>query len=145
MILVDAGPLVAVVDASDQYHAACVRALRSIREPLATVWPVISEAMYLLLDLPRGQQAVWEMLERRAVRILELGDADVPRMRELMLKYGDRPMDLADAALVRVAEREGLRTVFTVDRGDFEVYRLHGRTRLRILPGAAPSRDNPTA
>ena len=134
MILVDAGPLVAIVDASDQHHRKCVETFRSVREPLGTVWPVIAEAMYMLLDLPRGQQAVWEMFDRRAVRILALGEGDVSRMRELMVKDGNRPMDLADAALVRVAEREGLRTVFTVDRGDFEVYRLHGRTRIRIIP-----------
>jgi predicted nucleic acid-binding protein len=136
MILVDAGPLVALVDASDQHHRACVRALRSIREPLGTVWPAIAEAMYLLLGVPRGQQAVFEMLERKAVRILGLDERDVPRMRELMLKYGNRPMDLADAALVRVAEREGLSTVFTVDRGDFGVYRLRGRRTIRVIPGA---------
>ena len=47
-----------------------------------------------------------------------------------MRKYGDRPMDLADAALVRVAEREGVQTVFTVDRADFAVYRLHGTGRI---------------
>jgi len=138
MILIDAGPLVALVDASDQHHRSCVAALRSVREPLATVWPALSEAMYLLLDLPRGQQAVSEMIERRAVRLLGLGEQDIPRIRELMLKYGDRPMDLADAALVRVAERDGLDTIFTVDRADFEVYRLGGRRRFRLV-GAARS------
>lgn len=134
MILVDAGPLVALVDASDQHHRACVGALREVREPLATVWPVLSEAMYLLLDLPRAQNAVWEMVDRRAVRLLDLELDDVPRIRELMTKYANRPMPLADAALVRVAEREGLDTVFTVDRRDFQVYRLHGRKRVRIVP-----------
>ena len=51
-----------------------------------------------------------------------------------MAKYWDRPMDLADAALVRVAERERIETVFTVDRSDFEVYRLLGRKRFKIIP-----------
>lgn len=134
MILVDAGPLVALVDASDQHHRRCAEALRALEEPLGTVWPALAEAMYLLLDLPRGQQAVWEMVERRAVRLLTLAEADVPRIRELMSKYQDRPMDLADAALVRVAEREGIATIFTVDRRDFEVYRLSGKKRFRILP-----------
>jgi predicted nucleic acid-binding protein len=136
VILMDAGPLVAVVDASDQHHRSCVAALRSIQTPLATVWPALAEAMYLLLDLPRGQAAVWEMVERKVVRILPLDESDIPRIRELMTKYADRPMDLADAALVRVAEREGSDTVFTVDRRDFAVYRLGGRRRFRILPAA---------
>jgi uncharacterized protein len=51
-----------------------------------------------------------------------------------MIKYADRPMDLADAALVRVAERDGIRKVFTADRKDFTVYRLHGRIRFAVLP-----------
>jgi predicted nucleic acid-binding protein len=134
VILVDAGPLVALVDADDQHHIACVRALSAIDEPLATVWPALTEAMYLLRDLTRGQEAIWEMVERSAVQVVALRMADVSRMRALMRKYADRPMDVADAALVSVAEREGWRTVFTVDRGDFSVYRLHGRARFTIIP-----------
>ena len=74
------------------------------------------------------------MLARGVVQLLRLDLADIPRIRELMTKYADRPMDLADAALVRVAEREGIRKVFTVDRSDFSVYRLHGRVALAIIP-----------
>jgi predicted nucleic acid-binding protein len=134
VILIDAGPLVALVDGSDQHHHECVGTLREIREPLATVWPAVTESLYLLLESPRGQDAVLEMLERGAVRVLPLTRDDVPRIRELMGKYRDQPMDLADAALVRVAEREGLDRVFTVDRRDFEVYRIGRRKPFRILP-----------
>lgn len=134
MILVDAGPLVALVDADDQFHKKCVAALKGLREPLATIWPPLTEAMYLLGDLPKAQDALWEMLARGVLQLLPLDLADVPRMRELMSKHADRPMDLADAALVRVAEREGIRKIFTVDRKDFSVYRLHGRLRPHIIP-----------
>ena len=134
MILIDAGPLVALVDADDQYHEKCVDCLKNLREPLVTVWPPLIEAVYLLGDLPRAREAVWEMLARGVVQLLRLDLADIPRIRELMTKYADRPMDLADAALVRVAEREGIRRVFTVDRSDFSVYRLHGRVALAIIP-----------
>ena len=134
MILVDAGPLVALVDADDQHHASCAAALKKLREPLGTVWPALTEAMYLLADQGNGQEALWEMLARKAIQLLPLDLRDVPRMRELMRKYADRPMDLADSALVRVAEREGIRTCFTVDRKDFAVYRLHGRVRPTVVP-----------
>ena len=134
MILVDAGPLIALVDADDQFHKRCVAALKVLREPLVTVWPPVTEAMYLLGDLPKAQEALWEMLARGILRLLPLDIADVPRIRELMGKYADRPMDLADAALVRVAEREGIRKIFTVDREDFSVYRLHGRAHPKIIP-----------
>ena len=73
------------------------------------------------------------MLHRRVLTLLPLDDADAPRIRELMHKYRDLPMDLADAAIVRVAERERLRTVFTLDRKDFSVYRP-ARGKFTILP-----------
>ena len=136
MILLDAGPLVAIVDADDQHHRRCLAALRELDRPLATVWPAVTEALYRLMDVPRGQDVVLEMLERRAVQLLPLDEADVPRIRELMAKYHDQPMDLADAALVRVAEREVLDTVFTVDRRDFQVYRIGKRKAFRIIPEA---------
>ena len=134
MILVDAGPLVALVDADDQYHEQCVSTLKSLQEPLATVWPPLTEAMYLLNDLPVAQEALLEMLVRRAVELLPLAMGDLPRIRELLRKYADRPMDLADAALIRISEREGIRKIFTVDKRDFSVYRIHGRIRPSIVP-----------
>lgn len=124
----------ALIDADDQHHANCVAALKTFREPLATVWPPVVEAMYLLADVPKAQDALWEMLERGALHILPLASPDVPRMRELMRKYADRAMDFADAALLRVAEREGIRKIFTLDRQDFSVYRLHNRVRPLLLP-----------
>jgi len=74
------------------------------------------------------------MVARASVEILPLGPDDVPRIRELMRQYANRPMDLADASLIRVAEREHIRQFFTVDRKDFAVYRLHGRIKPSILP-----------
>jgi predicted nucleic acid-binding protein len=140
MILVDAGPLVAVGDASDANHARCVSALKEVAEPLGTVWPAVTEALDRLLDVPEGQDAVMEMLRRGVVRLLTIGHEDVPRIQELMAKYRDQPMDLADAALVRLAEREGLDRVFTVDRRDFAVYRIAKRKAFRIIPEAPPRR-----
>jgi len=134
LILVDAGPLVALVDKADQNHLACVSVLKDLHQPLATVWPPLTEAMYHLAAFPKGQEAVWEMLDRGDLRLLPLDRDDFARMRELMRKYADRSMDLADAALIRVAEREGIRRLFTVDRRDFSVYRLHERIRLSLIP-----------
>jgi predicted nucleic acid-binding protein len=134
LILVDAGPLVALVDSDDQHHSKCAAALREIREPLATVWPPLVEAMYLLSDLPLAQEALWEILDRGVVLLLPLDSNDFARIRELMRKYANRPMDLADATLFRVAEREGIRKIFTIDRRDFSVYRLNNRTRPTLIP-----------
>jgi predicted nucleic acid-binding protein len=134
LILIDAGPLVALIDADDQHHDVCHETFQAIREPLGTVWPAFTEAMYLLSDLPAGQEALWEMLARSTIQILPLTDNDAPRMRSLMRKYTDRPMDMADAALVAVAEREGLERIFTIDKKDFLVYRLYNRQRFKVIP-----------
>lgn len=134
MILVDAGPLIALVKKDDQHHKACAAALRRIHEPMGTVWPALTEALYLLGDVRGGQEAAWDLVTRGGVELLPLDLADVPRIRELIRKYADGPMDLADAALVRVAEREGVRRFFTIDREDFAIYRLHGKIRPVILP-----------
>jgi predicted nucleic acid-binding protein len=134
MILIDSGPLVAMADSGDQYHRECLAASRTVAYPVGTVWPVLTEVMYFLSGLPRAQEAVWDMIARGSVEILALGPEDAPRIRELMQKYADLPMDLADAALVRVAERENTRDIFTIDKKDFSVYRLHGKLRAKILP-----------
>lgn len=132
-VLVDTGPLVAVIDADDAFHDRCVEALREIRQPLFTVWPVITEAMHLVGSLV-AQERLWDVLHEERLKLLPLETADMPRMRGLMKKYADLPMDLADAALVRVAERDALHTVLTIDRSDFSVYRLHGGKKFRLLP-----------
>jgi uncharacterized protein len=133
LVLVDAGPLVALIDRGDPYHASCRKALESLRDPLATVWPAFTEAMYLLRSSAEAQRALWSSIEAGAMRLLPLSESDAPRMRELMWKYRDLPMDLADAALVRVAEREKLRRVFTTDRSDFELYRPIGLGHFQII------------
>jgi predicted nucleic acid-binding protein len=74
------------------------------------------------------------MLQRGAIQLVALAATDVPRMRELLRKFANRPMDLAHAALLRVAKREGLRKIFTVDRRHFPVYRINGRLRPILLP-----------
>jgi uncharacterized protein len=133
-VLVDTGPLVALLDRSDPYHLTCQETLSSLEDSLVTVWPVVTEAMYMLRSYWQAQDALWEMIDTAAVEILVLGKNDVVRMRELMRKYRDLPMDLADAALVRVAERERLRRIFTLDRRDFQIYRPSRIGRFAVLP-----------
>jgi predicted nucleic acid-binding protein len=134
LILVDAGPLVALADRMDAHHTACVRALENLRGPLGTVWPAITEAVYLVQRWPAAQMELLSLVETGALRILPFGRDDMPRVKALMTKYRDLPMDLADAALVRVAEREGIATIFTVDRRDFALYRPLGLGRFKIIP-----------
>ena len=74
------------------------------------------------------------MIEAGALEMLPLSVADIPRIKALMRKNRDLPMDLADAALVHVAEREKLRRIFTLDRRDFQIYRPARIGRFAIIP-----------
>ena len=133
-VLVDAGPLVALLDSADRDHEVCIDALKALRDPLITVWPAFTEAMYLLRGSWRAQRALWSRLETDALALAPLDEGDAPRMRELMEKYKDTPMDLADAALVRVAERDSMLQIFTLDRAHFTIYRPGRRRRFSIVP-----------
>ena len=133
-VLVDAGPLVALLDRADPQHEACVATLKTLRDPLVTVSPAFTEAMYLLGRSWQAQKALWSRLETDALGLAALDDTDATRMRELMEKYRDLPMDLADAALVRVAERESLAQVFILDRKHFSIYRPGRGRRFAIVP-----------
>ena len=131
-VLVDAGALIALLDKNDTHHDRCVAALKTIHDPLATVWPAVTEAMHLLADLPRANDALCDMMSDGVVHLLHLDVADVPRLKQLMRKYADRPMDFTDAALVCVAERERLTTILSFD-SDFRIYRLPGRAKFAVL------------
>jgi predicted nucleic acid-binding protein len=134
-VLVDTGPLVALLNRGDKDHREVVQALAKIKDdPLVSVWPVLVEAMYLLSPSLQAQRALWEIFETGTVKLLSLDESDFGPMKGLMEKYKDLPMDLADAALVRAAEREGIRRVLTLDRRDFSVYRLARKGVFTLLP-----------
>jgi predicted nucleic acid-binding protein len=133
--LTDAGPLIALIDADEEDHETCVLALRELRLPLVTTWPAFTEAMYLLTRAGGtvARQALWKLVLTSRLQLADLTTSAVERTAALMEKYADRPMDLADATLVALAEERNERTIFTLDR-DFRIYRLFGRTRFETIP-----------
>jgi predicted nucleic acid-binding protein len=136
MILTDAGPLVAMIDSDEQHHQACVDCLADLTGPMLTTWPAFTEAMYLLGEAGgwRAQNALWNLVESGDIELAEQGRDQRVRMRTLMAKYQDRPMDLADASLVVLAESRDLRDIFTLDQADFRIYRIKGRHAFRLWP-----------
>ncbi len=90
--------------------------------------------MYLLSYSWKAQDALTETLETGAVLLLTLEDQDIPRLRQLMRKYQDLPMDFADAALVCAAENRKISRVFTLDVRDFRIYTARGVGRFEVLP-----------
>lgn len=132
--LIDTGALLALLDADDAWHARCVEAFQELRYPLATTSAVLAELFHLLGSNPQAVTAAWRLIRSGAVTVLPITDDDTPHLEQLMVKYADRPMDLADATLVRLAQRETLNTIFTIDHDDFETYRIKGTSRFRIVP-----------
>jgi uncharacterized protein len=134
--LTDAGPLIAIIDADEADHAACVEALDQVGLPLVTTWPAFTEAMYLLGRAGgiAAQGALWRLVRTERLAVADLSRGAVERTARLMDKYADRPMDLADATLVAYAEEQGHRTIFTLD-ADFQIYRLGGRRKFTTIPG----------
>jgi uncharacterized protein len=133
--LSDAGPLIAIIDADEPDHVACLEALDRVALPLVTTWPAFTEAMYLLGRAGGigGQRALWRLVSTERLVLADLSPTAVERSSRLMEQYADQPMDLADATLVALAEERGLRTIFTLD-ADFHIYRLRGRQPFTILP-----------
>jgi len=134
-VLIDTGPLVAILSKSDEHHERCVEALRSLPGPLFSCWPVITEAAWLLRKSPRAVQQLLRSLDSGFVELLPLGSLDANGLADIMKKYASLRPQLAHAALVYLAGRDGIETIFTLDRRDFSVYRSARKRPFRILPG----------
>jgi len=135
MTLCDAGPLIAIIDADEPDHDACLDEIDELALPLVTTWPAFTEAMYLLGEAGgiAGQRALWTLVHTDRLILADLSTTAVERSAQLMDKYATRPMDLADATLVALAEEQGHRKIFSLDT-DFHIYRIRGRQRFDVVP-----------
>jgi len=133
-ILLDTGPLVALLNRRDRYHAWARDRFAEIEPPLATCEAVVVEACHLLGGERGRSGVVLEVFARGAVEIDFLLREEIVAIRELRTRYANVPMDLADACLVRMAELASGSQVLTLD-SDFAIYRMHGR---RVIPTISP-------
>ena len=133
-VLVDTGPLVALLNRRDRFHSWAKARMGELSSPLFTCEPVLAEACYLLRDSPGGAAAVMELLERGVLTVAFQVAAHARSLTALMTKYADVPMSLADACLVRMSELDEKSAVLTVD-GDFLLYRRLGR---QVIPTMMP-------
>ena len=134
MIAVDTGPIVALFDKNDNYHSVCHNIIRTLKMPLATTVPVLTEAFYLLSFSWQLQDDLWEFIVEGNLQIYNLDRDLMKTCRELMKKYHDLPMDIADASIVAMANAENIRTIFTLDK-DFKVYKTKQNKHFKLLPG----------
>ena len=135
--IADTGPLVAFLDRAERHHEWAAARVDELEAPLLVCEPVLAEAMYLLGRMPVAQEALFGLLANGALNLAFRIDEHVPALRALHRKYRDRPMSLADACIVRMAELYDDYVVFTLD-SDFSVYRKHGRKALSLIhPGGS--------
>lgn len=133
-VLLDTGPLVGLLLKSDFRHEFVSEAWKSLRFPLFTCWPVLTEAAWLLRSQPEAVEHLMETSVSELFRILPLTEEDGPPIAKILKRYRSLEPQLADAALVHLAQREGIDTIFTLDGRDFQVYRGAGNRAFKILP-----------
>ena len=138
--IVDTGPLVAFLDRAERHHPWVVERITELEGPLLVCEPVLAEAMFLLRRLYSAQDALFELLDNGALRLGFRVEEHIAALRALHRKYRDRPMSLADACIVRMAELHPRHSVLTLDV-DFMVYRRHGREPLALIH---PATDRPS-
>ena len=122
--LVDTGFLVALGRKGDPLHGAARASFLREAGPLITVSPVIVETCHFL-DAEAKIQLL-DLAQSPRLRTLELPVDAYGEVGAAIRKYADRDIDLADAALIWLANRADVRRILTVDTADFSVYRLKG-------------------
>lgn len=132
VLLVDTGPLVAIANKRDKFHRACTDYLKDYRGKLLTTWAVLTEFAHLA-DSIGATLPLYQWIERGGLELLPLGREELVIAIDWIERYADRPMDLADASLVVAALKTGCTNVWTLDRADFETYRLPNRKHFTLV------------
>lgn len=131
-VLLDTGVIVALLDRSENFHQACAAAIRELEAPLITCEAVLAESCYLLRNLPGAAEAVIENVAAGIFQIPFQLPREALAVQQVLRKYRDRKIDLADACLICLAGEFGTADILTLDK-DFEVYRWSRRKPFRIL------------
>lgn len=129
-VVIDTGPLVALLNRGDRHHGWVREVLDSVEPPIVTCEAVISEACFLLARVRDGQETVLELVSKDILKVDFRMSNEVDALRALMKKFANVPMSLADACLVRMTELQPRSRILTLD-SDFRIYR---RNRRQVIP-----------
>jgi len=133
-ILLDTGPLVAILNRNDHYHRVCVEQSHLVLGRRFTTWPVLTEAAWLLRKDNRAIQALMSLVSTKAIEVIDLDDIAAGWISNFLNTYSDRQAQLADASLMFLANELRIETIFTLDVRDFSVYRTEHNSHLQIVP-----------
>ena len=134
MILIDAGPLVALADPLDGRHQECVEVAAQLETPQMTTWPVLAEAAWIIRRSTQFLPRLVPAFLREEILIHKVGNEGLLWMIAFMERYVNVRAQLADASLMYIAEHEEVEAIFTLDRRDFSVYRTSKNRTLKIVP-----------
>lgn len=133
-ILIDAGPIIALFDNSDQYHDQVLGFMKTFEGKLISTWPVLTEVCYMLDFHKETQLDFLDWIIQGGIDVHNLEQWKLSRIRDVMKTYSDLPANLADTTLLEVAESRGLSSIITLDK-DFSVYKLSNGLHLKNLLG----------
>ena len=134
-LLTDSGPIIALLDTSDQHHEWAVEQFSHLSSALVTCEGAITEATHLLQDAGVKPWGVLELLEREIIAIRFDLESNLDRVLSLMKKYADTPMDFVDACLVAMTESKRDCRLLTLD-SDFRIYRRFERQAIPLISPA---------
>lgn len=134
MILIDAGPLIALANPDDPAHAAALKILEECHSPLVSTWPVLAEAAWILRKQPLAVQEMLAGFVSGAFQLRQLEPESLTWISRFLRKYQNIRAQLADATLMYVAEHDNIQVIFTLDRRDFSVYRTSKNRALKVIP-----------
>jgi len=135
-VLLDTSFLFALADASDRNHARVLDVARHVIATLILPLPVLPEICYLLASR-LGHATMRRFLHELAASdtvLVPIDRADLRRISELLDQYADSRLDFVDAAIVAIAERQGVTRILTLDRRDFTMVRPRHCAYFEILP-----------
>ena len=124
-VLVDSGPLIALFNAADRWHAPVLRWLRAHPQAqLISTWPVATEVCALLARRIANEAALdfLRWAQRGALAFDRADDSSLPEVLRISERFASLPFDLADASIAEAAARLKLKHILSID-ADFDVYR----------------------
>ncbi len=132
--LVDTGPLVALLSSKDTYHEEVVDILKTIRPPLFTTWPVLTESLWLLRRDSVAKSGLFKLFNENLLRTVHLEDYAFQWISRFFKKYDSIEPQLADASLMYLYDEGGYAAILTLDRRDFGIFRTTDKKKPVIIP-----------
>ncbi len=130
--LIDSGPLIALFDKSDRYHQDILEFIKSFDGELISSWAVITEVSHMLDFNLQVQIDFLKWIELKAITLYDIPQDEISNIKEMMEKYLDIPMDLADGTLMHIANKENIKNIISID-SDFDIYRTLKKQGLNNL------------